>query len=111
MSLEGGCVARYGPDVVNLFKKLLLGYNLYFSYDVLNSEGRKVFEEAARMLIYEHPEMKPAVVRVRRKPTLDNVLRLASKVLGEEKAVSLLRAGIEGPYRTRVQLKYGTVWV
>ena len=96
-------MARYGPDVVNLFRKLLLGYRLYFSHDVLNSEGRKVFEEAARMLIHEHPEMKPTVRRVRRKPTLDSVLRLAAIVL-EEDPKELLAAGIEGPYRTRLDV-------
>ncbi len=97
-------MARFGPDVIALFRKLLLGYALYFSNDLLNSEGRKVFEEAARMLVYEHPEMKPAVVRVRRKPTLDNVLRLASRILGEDEAYALLRAGIEGPYETKIPL-------
>ncbi len=94
-------MTRFGPDVIALFRKLLSGYRLYFSDDLLNSEGRKVFGEAARMLVYEHPELKPAVVRVRRNPTLDNVLRLARRVLGSE-VDELVSASIEGPYRWRL---------
>ena len=86
-----------GPDVVRLAKKLALGYRLYFSGDALNSEGRKLFEEMARMLIYEHPELKGTVARARRNPTLSNVLRVLERVLGEE-AEKLVREGIEGPY-------------
>ena len=104
MIVEVTAVAKYGPDVVNLFRKLLLGHRLYFSHDIMNTEGRKVFEEAARMLIHEHPEMKPAVTRVRRNPTLENALRLASRILGEAEAKELLLAGVEGPYRTSMDL-------
>ena len=41
-----------GPDVVRLARKLALGCRLYFSGDTLNSEGRKLFEEMERKLIY-----------------------------------------------------------
>jgi hypothetical protein len=44
---------------------------------VLNSEGRKVFEKFVRAFLEVYPEHKPMVVRVRRKPTLKNVLKLA----------------------------------
>jgi len=73
-----------GPDVKNLLRKLLKGYMQYFDNDYMNSEGRKVFEEMARMLIYEHPEIKPTIRRIRRNPTLDNVLKLARRILGSE---------------------------
>jgi len=36
------------------------------------------------MLIYEHPELKPMIRRIRRNPTLDNVLKIARVVLGDE---------------------------
>ena len=84
-------------DVKNLLRKLLLGYTQYFSYDLLNSEGRKVFEEMARMLVHEHPYLKPMVVRARRKPTLENVLKIARLVLGEE-ADQLPLIAVQGPY-------------
>jgi len=74
----------FGKDVKNLLYKLLIHHTEYFSYDLMNSEGHKVFEEMARMLVYEHPEMKKMVVKIRRKPTLDNVIKLANIVLGEE---------------------------
>ncbi len=64
-------------DSVALFKKLVENYSLYFSHDVLNSEGRKVFEKFVRAFLEVYPEHKPMVVRVRREPTLKNVLKLA----------------------------------
>ncbi|RLE50237.1 MAG: hypothetical protein DRJ31_02115 [Candidatus Methanomethylicota archaeon] len=73
-----------GPDVKNLMKILLQNMSSYFSHDYLNSEGRKLFEEMARMLIYEHPEYKPIIQKTRRNPTLSNVLKIAHIVLGEE---------------------------
>jgi len=78
-------------------RKLLEGYVFYFSHDVLNTEGRKVFEEMARMLLDEHPELKPMVKRVRREPTLKNVMKLARLVLGEySEKMPLL--SVQGPY-------------
>jgi hypothetical protein len=91
-----GC-SSIGPDVVRLARKLALGYRLYFSGDLLNSEGRKVFEKMARMLVYEHPELKGVVTRARRNPTLGNVLKVLERILGEE-AEKLVREGVEGPY-------------
>ncbi|MEM2616722.1 MAG: hypothetical protein QXL64_04270 [Thermofilaceae archaeon] len=52
----------------------------------------------ARMLVHEHPELKRLVVRVRRRPTLDNVMRILERVLGEE-AWELVKSSVEGPYR------------
>ncbi|MEM1546020.1 MAG: hypothetical protein QXY40_11345 [Candidatus Methanomethylicia archaeon] len=74
----------YGFDVRNLLRKLLLNYRGYFSNDVLNSEGRKVFEEMARMLIHEHPEHKPIIQKARRNPSLKNILKIARIVLDED---------------------------
>lgn len=89
---------RFGPDVHNLLRKLLLGFNLYFSNDVLNSEGRKIYGEAVRMLVYEHPEYKGLISRVRRNPTLENVMKIARLVLGDE-ADEVLEIGVYGLYR------------
>ncbi len=90
---------KIGRDIEVLLRKLILGYTTYFSYDVLNSEGRKIFEEMARMLIDEHPEIKPSVKRVRRKPTFENIVRLASRVLGEKEVEELTRLLWQGPYK------------
>ena len=95
--MKVGDYLRFGPDVYNLFKKLLLGFKLYFSGDVLNSEGRKVFGEAVRMLVYEHHEYKDLITRVRRNPTLENVMKIARLVLGDE-AEKMLKIGIYGLY-------------
>jgi len=90
----------FGPDVVRLARKLALGYPLYFSHDLLNSEGRKVFEEMARMLVHEHPELKGLVTRARRRPTLENVMKVVERVLGED-PWELVRSSVEGPYAWR----------
>jgi len=90
-------MVEFGPDVVRLARKLAEGYMVYFSRGVLNSEGRKVFEEMARMLIDEHPELKKVVSRARRNPTLENVVRVLERVLGEE-AGALVASAVEGPY-------------
>ncbi|RLG82421.1 MAG: hypothetical protein DRO40_07730 [Thermoprotei archaeon] len=91
----------FGPDVKNLLKKLLLGYHIYFHNDVLNSDGRKIFEEALRMLVYEHPELKKTVYKARRNPDLEHVLKIAVMVLGEE-ANRLLKIGVLGVYEYRL---------
>lgn len=88
---------RFGPDVYSLFKKLLLGFKLYFSRDVLNSEGRKIFGEAVRILVYEHPEYKDLITRVRRNPILENIMKIARLVLGDE-ADEILKIGTHGLY-------------
>jgi hypothetical protein len=95
--MSGSGRSSIGPDVVRLARKLALGCRLYFSGDLLNSEGRKLFEEMARMLVYEHPELKGVVTRARRNPTLGNVLKVLERVLGDE-AEKLVREGVEGPY-------------
>lgn len=87
----------FGPDVERLARKLVAGYMVYFSHDLLNSEGRKVFEEMARMLVDEHPELKPIVVKTRKNPTLENVMKIAERILGSEARI-LLRNSVSGPY-------------
>ena len=92
----------FGRDVKALLKKLLLGKESYFSKGRLNSEGRKVFEEAARMLIYEHPHYKAIVKRARRTGGLEDVLKIAKLVLGEEESRVLILSSQLSPYREKV---------
>lgn len=87
----------YGVDVKNLLRKLLTNYRVYFSNDVLNSEGRKVFEEMARMLIHEHPEHKPTIRKARRNLSLKNILKIARIVLGDD-VEDIVRQADDGPY-------------
>ncbi|WFO75305.1 hypothetical protein J4526_09630 [Desulfurococcaceae archaeon MEX13E-LK6-19] len=87
-------MTKFGKDIGNLLKKLLIGYHRFFHNDVLNSDGRKIFEEIVRMIVYEHPEYRRLVYKVRRNPDLEHVLKIASLVLGEEKAMELLKLGI-----------------
>ena len=67
-------------EAYRLLRKLIVEYEEYFSHDVLNSEGRKVFEKAVKIILREHPELKQLVSRVRRKPTLENILKIVRVV-------------------------------
>ncbi len=89
---------RFGRDIGALLRKLLIGYRRYFHNDVLNSDGRKLFEEILRMTVYEHPELRRLVYRLRRDPTIDSVLKLAELVLGRDEALELYRIGVYGLY-------------
>jgi len=89
---------KFGKDIEALLRKLLLGYKQYFHNDVLNSDGRKLFEEILRMTMYEHPELRRLVYRLRRNPTIDSVLKLAKIVLGDKEAEEIYRIGVYGLY-------------
>lgn len=94
-------MTSYGRDLKYLMRKLLLGYRLYFDKDgVLNSDGRRLLEEIARFLIYEHPELKPLVRKVRKNPTLSNVIRLAEAFMSSEEIKELVEIGIYGLYKS-----------
>ena len=89
----------FGKDLRFLMIKLLSGYYLYFDKNnMLNSDGRRLFEEIARMLVYEHPEYKKIVSKARRNPSLENILRVAEIFMDRGEAERALKAGIYGPY-------------
>lgn len=89
---------KFGKDVEALLRKLLLGYRQYFHSDVLNSDGRKLFEEILRMIMHKHPELRRSIYRLRRSPTIDNVLKLAKIVLGRKEAEEVYKIGVYGLY-------------
>lgn len=89
---------KFGKDVEALLRKLLLGYRQYFHSDVLNSDGRKLFEEILRMIVHEHPELRRSIYRLRRAPTIDSVLKLAKIVLGRREAEEVYKIGVYGLY-------------
>ena len=91
----------FGPEVRSLARKLLLGYRLYFDrFGALNSDGRRLLAELCRYLVYEHPELKRVVRRVRKNPTLENLSKLFSTILGEDEVANLVGLGIYGPYNS-----------
>ncbi len=75
------CFSDY---VRSLIIELLENIDVYFSYDILNSEGRKIFSRLAYEILKSRPEYKKYIGRVWRKPTLNNVLKVAELILGEE---------------------------
>jgi len=92
---------RVAEEACYLARKLMAGYTVYFSRGVLNSEGRKVFEELARRALKADPSRKSMVKRARRNPTLENVTRVCEEFLGL-RCLDLVRSSIEGPYRYRL---------
>ena len=88
-------------------RKLLLGYRLYFDKNgVLNSDGRRLLEEIAKFLVYEHPELKPLVRKVRKDPTLSNIIRLAEVFMSSEEIMELIEVGIYGLYKSSKDLSW-----
>ncbi len=63
-----------------LARKLLEEQDRYFSRGVLNSDGRRLLEKLIRVLLEEKPWARRVVEKVRRDPTLENVVRLVRVV-------------------------------
>jgi len=75
-----------------LLSKLLINYREFFDKNgILNSEGRKVLEEVIRLILNTNPEYRNMIYRVRREPTLENVVRIASKYIPEEDIYELIQ--------------------
>jgi hypothetical protein len=87
-----------GRDIKNLLRKLLLHRHEYFSGGFLNSDGRRVFEEAARMLIHEKPFLKRRVRSISRTGAFEDVLKLAREVLTREELEEIIRSWYTEPY-------------
>jgi hypothetical protein len=75
-----------------LLSKLLINYREFFDKNgILNSEGRKMLEEVIRLILNINPEYRNMIYRVRREPTLENVVRIASKYIPEEDIYELIQ--------------------
>jgi len=94
-------LVMFGRDVKALARKLIIHRYDYFSGDRLNSEGRKVFEEMARMLVFEHPYYKKRVKEVRRRGDFESFIKLAELILGEAETKSLVSTTLNSPYEER----------
>jgi hypothetical protein len=78
--------------IKSLLSKLLINYREFFDKNgILNSEGRKVLEEVIRLILNTNPEYRNMIYRVRREPTLENVVRIASKYIPEEDIYELIQ--------------------
>ena len=76
--------------VSRLLAELLENVEKYFDKNLtLNSEGRKVLEKVIAILMNNSFECKRLVKKVRKKPTLENVVKLAETILGGEVAKHL----------------------
>jgi len=92
-------------DIRYLIRKLISGYTKFFSKNgVLNSDGRKLLEEMIRILVQEYPQYKRLVKKVRRNPTLENVLRIAEIFMNENEIKELILLINTGPYRYRIEM-------
>ncbi len=79
-------------EIRSLLTKLLTGYRTYFDKTgLLNSEGRKLFEGVARLVVREHPERKEIISKARRNPTLENIIKVAVMYVDEGEVYELLR--------------------
>ncbi len=69
--------------------------------NTLNSDGRRLLETIVRRLIDERPEYRGIIHRVRREPSLENVLRLANILLDNDPSEILsIGLGYATPYYT-----------
>ncbi|MCX8185290.1 MAG: hypothetical protein RMI56_03975 [Sulfolobales archaeon] len=69
-------------EAVRLLRQLVEDYSSFFdSSGYLNSEGRKVFESAARSLVKNCRWLKKSVTKTRKKATYENVVKLLEIVL------------------------------
>ncbi|WP_048061403.1 hypothetical protein [Hyperthermus butylicus] len=74
------CRDGYPREACDLLRILLEEYHNYFDkMGWLNSDGRGVFEKIVRMLLNSNPSLRRLIYKVRRKPTLESILRLAEE--------------------------------
>lgn len=68
-----------------LVVKLLSDRRRFFDKNnVLNSDGRRLLSKVIKLVLRDRPELRDFLSKVRRDPTLDNVMRLAEELLGVE---------------------------
>jgi len=73
--------------VNRLLAELLENVEKYFDKNLtLNSEGRKILEKVIAILMNSSFECKGLVKKVRKEPTLENIVKLAEIILGSEVA-------------------------
>lgn len=87
------CKPGFRGELCELLEALLgEAWRLFDKNDCLNSDGRRLFETMARMLLEDHREYRGLVKQARSHPCLEKVLRVAS-VFYDCDALWLYRAG------------------
>lgn len=87
--------ARFRSWMASLIRKLLTEYKEYFSKDgILNSDGRKLLEDIIKPTVRRYPHTKAIARKVRKEPTIENVLKLARLYLSDEDVNAALYDGI-----------------
>lgn len=81
----------------DLMRALLTRIREYLSNDgTLNSDGRRLLRDIVREVAKNRRGLMRLAKRVRKEPSLENVMRLARELLGPE-ADELLAAALWGP--------------
>jgi len=76
--LRGGCCRRgYRRELCEIYEALASRRELWDKGLHLNSDGRRLLEVLARLLLEEHPEHRRLVARARREPSWERLRRLA----------------------------------
>lgn len=79
--------STYLKDVM---RKLLVDYPTFFSKNgIVNSEGRKLLENIIKALMNEYPFYRRFLHKVRREPTLENILKLARLIMDDSELSEL----------------------
>lgn len=99
MAGTGCCRPGYRRDLCSLYEALTRDPSLWDKRLLLNSDGRRLFESLARLLLEEHPEHRRLVHRARREPTWENIARMA--VLSFYACAAPRPPWLEQPYRWR----------
>lgn len=68
----------------SLFKKLIINREKYFDGDYVNSDGRKILEDIFKLIIEEKPGYRRRIYRVRRDPSIQNILKFGEDIIGVE---------------------------
>ena len=81
----------------DLMRALLTKIREYLSNDgTLNSDGRRLLRDIVREIAKNRRGLMRLARRVRKEPSLENVMRLARKLIGDE-ADELLAEALWGP--------------
>jgi len=89
---------RYSKDIINYTRLLILNYRRYFGRrGVLNSDGLRLLNELVRIVVIHKPELSKIIKEVRKNPTVENFMKFAERVLGNE-AYELLYSTINNYY-------------
>jgi hypothetical protein len=77
------CRNSVSPRACQIYEHLLRNSSRYFDrYDVLNSDGRRLLHLITKALLEDAPWLRSLVARVRREPTLANIVRLGEEIYG-----------------------------